>query len=144
MLDAWGDQVPHGWVTGDDELGRHTRFRRALRERGERYVLGGFCRKFYSGGREGAVAPVCGRDEAAREENSAAAVRPSFPSSTTSCRFLSMCMSSMPTSVAGAASNALHPNIGRVIRLTPLWSYSTMLLRYLTLRIAIAVPCSAL
>ena len=27
MLDAWGEQVPHGWVTGDDELGRHTRFR---------------------------------------------------------------------------------------------------------------------
>jgi len=40
MLDQWGDQVPHGWVTGDDELGRHTRFRHDLRERGERYVLG--------------------------------------------------------------------------------------------------------
>jgi SRSO17 transposase len=35
--------VPHGWVTGDDELGRHTRFRAALRERGERYVLGVPC-----------------------------------------------------------------------------------------------------
>ncbi len=43
MLDAWGAQVPHGWVTGDDELGRHTRFRRELRERGERYVLGVPC-----------------------------------------------------------------------------------------------------
>ena len=43
MLDAWGGQVPHGWVTGDDELGRHTRFRHALRERGERYVLGVPC-----------------------------------------------------------------------------------------------------
>ena len=43
MLDAWGDQVPHGWVTGDDELGRHRRFRGALRERGERYVLGVPC-----------------------------------------------------------------------------------------------------
>src|SRR5712691_10025117 len=43
MLDAWGDQVAHGWVTGDDELGRHTRFRHALRERGERYVLGVPC-----------------------------------------------------------------------------------------------------
>jgi len=43
MLDAWGAQVPHGWVTGDDELGRHTRFRYALRERGERYVLGVPC-----------------------------------------------------------------------------------------------------
>jgi SRSO17 transposase len=40
MLDEWGDQVPHGWVTGDDELGRHTRLRHDLRERGERYVLG--------------------------------------------------------------------------------------------------------
>jgi len=39
MLDAWGAQVPHGWVTGDDEFGRHTQFRHALRERGERYVL---------------------------------------------------------------------------------------------------------
>jgi SRSO17 transposase len=43
MLDAWGEQVPHGWVTGDDELGRHTRFRYDLRERGERYVLGVPC-----------------------------------------------------------------------------------------------------
>jgi SRSO17 transposase len=43
MLDAWGAQVPHGWVTGDDELGRHTRFRQELRERGERYVLGVPC-----------------------------------------------------------------------------------------------------
>jgi SRSO17 transposase len=43
MLDAWRDQVPHGWVTGDDELGRHTRFRHELRERGERYVLGVPC-----------------------------------------------------------------------------------------------------
>jgi len=40
MLELWGEQVPHGWVTGDDELGRHTRFRYDLRERGERYVLG--------------------------------------------------------------------------------------------------------
>jgi SRSO17 transposase len=43
MLDAWRDQVPHGWVTGDDELGRHTRLRHDLRERGERYVLGVPC-----------------------------------------------------------------------------------------------------
>src|SRR5919205_84012 len=43
MLDAWGAQVPHGWVTGDDEFGGHTRFRQALRERGERYVLGVPC-----------------------------------------------------------------------------------------------------
>src|SRR6266568_1732620 len=43
MLDEWGEQVPHGWVTGDDELGRHTQFRHELRERGERYVLGVPC-----------------------------------------------------------------------------------------------------
>jgi SRSO17 transposase len=43
MLEAWGHQVLHGWVTGDDELGRHTRFRQDLRERGERYVLGVPC-----------------------------------------------------------------------------------------------------
>ena len=43
MLDAWGEQVPHGWVTGDDELGRHSQFRGKLRERGERYVLGVPC-----------------------------------------------------------------------------------------------------
>jgi SRSO17 transposase len=43
MLAAWGHQVPHGWVTGDDELGRHSRFRHDLRERGERYMLGVPC-----------------------------------------------------------------------------------------------------
>jgi SRSO17 transposase len=43
MLDEWRAQVPHGWVTGDDELGRHTRFRYDLRKRGERYVLGVPC-----------------------------------------------------------------------------------------------------
>jgi SRSO17 transposase len=43
MLEAWGEQLPHGWVTGDDELGRHTRFRHDLRKRGERYVLGVPC-----------------------------------------------------------------------------------------------------
>jgi SRSO17 transposase len=43
MLDAWREQVPHGWVTGDDELGRHTRFRHDLRKRGERSVLGVPC-----------------------------------------------------------------------------------------------------
>jgi SRSO17 transposase len=43
MLDMWGAQVPHGWVTGDDELGRHTWFRGELRARGERYVLGVPC-----------------------------------------------------------------------------------------------------
>jgi SRSO17 transposase len=43
MLDEWCAQVPHSWVTGDDELGRHTRFRGELRARGERYILGVPC-----------------------------------------------------------------------------------------------------
>jgi len=43
MLDEWGAQVPHGWVTGDDALGHHSRFRDELRARGERYVLGVPC-----------------------------------------------------------------------------------------------------
>jgi hypothetical protein len=33
MLDLWGAQVPHGWVTGDDALRRHTWFRGELRAR---------------------------------------------------------------------------------------------------------------
>src|SRR5438128_9175579 len=43
MLAEGGDQVPHSWVTGDDELGRHTRFRGELRRRGGRYVRGVRC-----------------------------------------------------------------------------------------------------
>jgi SRSO17 transposase len=31
--------IPHGWVSGDDELGRASEFRAALRSRKERYVL---------------------------------------------------------------------------------------------------------
>jgi len=42
ILDEWGKHIPHGWVTGDDELGRHTQFRQQLRERGER--VAGHCR----------------------------------------------------------------------------------------------------
>jgi SRSO17 transposase len=38
-----GEQVVHGWVTGDDELGRHSRFRGELQDRGERSVLGVPC-----------------------------------------------------------------------------------------------------
>src|SRR3989441_11565125 len=43
MLDEWREQVPHGWVTGADELGHHTWFRHELRERGQRYLLGVPC-----------------------------------------------------------------------------------------------------
>jgi SRSO17 transposase len=39
LLDRCGPVLPHGWVTGDDELGRPSAFRSALRYRRERYVL---------------------------------------------------------------------------------------------------------
>jgi SRSO17 transposase len=39
MLDDHGPLLPHGWISGDDEMGRSTRFRQALRERNERYLV---------------------------------------------------------------------------------------------------------
>ena len=39
MLDENGSLLPHRWITGDDEMGRSTRFRRQLQERIERYLL---------------------------------------------------------------------------------------------------------
>jgi SRSO17 transposase len=39
MLDQRGAQLPHGWVAGDDEMGRCSWFRQELRRRGERYLL---------------------------------------------------------------------------------------------------------
>jgi SRSO17 transposase len=39
MLDESGKQLPHGWVAGDDEMGRSSRFRRDLEARTERYLL---------------------------------------------------------------------------------------------------------
>lgn len=39
MLDENGPALPHRWVTGDDEMGRSTRFRRKLQERNECYLL---------------------------------------------------------------------------------------------------------
>lgn len=39
MLLQRRDQLPHRWVTGDDELGRASWFRRRLRELGERYLM---------------------------------------------------------------------------------------------------------
>jgi SRSO17 transposase len=39
MLDECGKQLPHGWVAGDDEMGRSSRFRRELQGRNERYLL---------------------------------------------------------------------------------------------------------
>jgi SRSO17 transposase len=39
MLDERGGLLPHGWVAGDDEMGRSSWFRQQLRRRGERYLL---------------------------------------------------------------------------------------------------------
>jgi SRSO17 transposase len=39
LLDRSLGGLPHGWITGDDELGRASPFRAQLRRRGERYVL---------------------------------------------------------------------------------------------------------
>lgn len=39
MLDEQGSVLPHAWVAGDDEMGRPTSFRLALRGRGQRYLL---------------------------------------------------------------------------------------------------------
>lgn len=39
MLDDQGGLLPHGWIAGDDEMGRCTWFRHELASRGERYLL---------------------------------------------------------------------------------------------------------
>jgi SRSO17 transposase len=39
MLEESGKHLPHGWVSGDDEIGRSSGFRGELRARGERYLL---------------------------------------------------------------------------------------------------------
>lgn len=39
MLDERGSQLPHGWIAGDDEMGRSSRFRQDLRQRNEPYLL---------------------------------------------------------------------------------------------------------
>lgn len=39
LLDRSLPGLPHGWIVGDDELGRAAEFRAALRRRAERYVL---------------------------------------------------------------------------------------------------------
>jgi SRSO17 transposase len=39
MLQENGPLLPHGWVTGDDEMGRSSRFRAELRRREEQYLL---------------------------------------------------------------------------------------------------------
>jgi SRSO17 transposase len=43
LLDRSLPGLPHGWIVGDDELGRAAEFRAALRRRKDRYVLGVPC-----------------------------------------------------------------------------------------------------
>jgi len=40
MLQQHGDLLPHAWITGDDEMGRPSWFRRQLDRQDERYLLG--------------------------------------------------------------------------------------------------------
>lgn len=39
MLDEQGHLLPHSWITGDDEMGRTTHFRKDLNDRNEQYLL---------------------------------------------------------------------------------------------------------
>src|SRR5262249_12332584 len=39
LLDRSLGDLPHGWITGDDEFGRASQFRAQLRRRSQRYVL---------------------------------------------------------------------------------------------------------
>jgi SRSO17 transposase len=39
MLDRRGEALPHGWISGDDEMGRPAWFRKKLAARDERYLL---------------------------------------------------------------------------------------------------------
>ena len=39
MLDEHTSELPHGWVAGDDEMGKNPGFRGELHARGERYLL---------------------------------------------------------------------------------------------------------
>jgi SRSO17 transposase len=39
LLEERGGSLPHGWVAGDDEMGRCSWFRKELRRRGESYLL---------------------------------------------------------------------------------------------------------
>ena len=39
MLKLHGPELPHEWITGDDELGRPIAFRRKLHQMGEKYLL---------------------------------------------------------------------------------------------------------
>ena len=39
MLADHGEALPHGWIAGDDEMGRPYWFRRRLAALGERYLL---------------------------------------------------------------------------------------------------------
>src|SRR3954451_23616515 len=75
MLRETGPLLPHGWVTGDDEMGRSSRFRAELRRRKEQYRRGWW---------RGPTAGGSGRRSGGW--GSAAAARPGRPSTITTCR----------------------------------------------------------
>lgn len=73
LLDRHGDELPHSWITGDDELGRPAEFRRELRDRDERYLLAVPCNTTirdleapepeYSGNGQRPKRPICRVDK---------------------------------------------------------------------------------
>jgi hypothetical protein len=63
--------------------------------------------------------PGLWKDDAAREEHCAAAVRPAAPASPLLGRCFIMGRRALPTHVSWAAAHALHPNRGRLTRCTP-------------------------
>ena len=103
---------------------------------------GRFCGTFCSGGQEGAVAPVCREEAAARAANWAAAGRPSCPSAPRRGRVFLMGMRALPPRGAGAASTAVPPHRDRGQRGTPRGAGATMLWRTLPGRLPRAGPCA--
>jgi SRSO17 transposase len=47
LLKRHGKQLPHGWITGDDELGRPSEFRRKLRDLKEQYLFAVPCNTLF-------------------------------------------------------------------------------------------------
>ena len=47
LLQRHGQQLPHGWITGDDEMGRPAEFRRNLRDLKEQYLLAVPCNTLF-------------------------------------------------------------------------------------------------
>jgi len=130
---------PSFQAKGYEEFSRRDGLQKKLQE----MHISRFCRTFCSGGRAEAVAPVGGRDEAARAAPRAVAVRPALPSASPSGRVWSRCRRSRPPRVHDAAANAVHPRRGRGRRGPPLGACATRGWREGTGRRAIAGPGAA-